>query len=104
MNTVADLDFATDAEDNRVLVLENGNKLYLKRTDPHGFFYYNLDKGQLPPYMKCAFTGIRQAKEVLIKYLSERKEASNEVSRKELRAKSFKTVKPEDTDTPAKEY
>ena len=36
-----------DAGKTRTFVLENGNKLLAKQTDPYGFWRLHLEKGQL---------------------------------------------------------
>lgn len=49
-------DLANDLSRTRIFELDNGNKLYAKQTDPYGFWYLNLDKGQLPDRFKGAYS------------------------------------------------
>lgn len=75
-----------DIPNQRIIELENGNKLYLKRVDPHGFIYLNLERGQLPEHYKGAYTDWGMARQAAAKYQSERKQAVNQ----ELKDKPFK--------------
>ena len=61
-----------DVTSTRVIELENGNKLYLKRTDPYGFLQFNLDKGQLPEFMKGTYTSFFEADRAYRQYLQYR--------------------------------
>lgn len=72
-----------DQENHRVYELENGNKLHLKRTDPYGFIYINLDKGQLPGWVHgVAYTDWTQARIAAEKYIAQRKSAVSELKKK----------------------
>lgn len=55
--------------------LTNGNTLNLTWTEPHGFFYFHLNKGNLPQYMLGAYTSVHEAEKALKIYLSERETA-----------------------------
>lgn len=48
--------FSNTSDRTRVFELSNGNKLYAKQTDPYGFWYLNLDKGQLPEKFQGAYS------------------------------------------------
>lgn len=48
------------------------NKVYLERQDPYGFWYFRLDKGQIPEWMRGAYTTVIDAERALTKYLEER--------------------------------
>lgn len=67
-------DFVTHDEDldNRFVTLENGNKIHIKRTDPHGFWRVNYDKGQLPEHLTGLYTSYDKALEAVQKYTEER--------------------------------
>jgi hypothetical protein len=71
-----------DQANHRVYDLENGNKLHLKRVDPYGFVYLNLDKGQLPLAYTGSYTDWFHARLAAEKYIQERKDAFAEIERK----------------------
>ncbi len=57
---------------HRIYKLENGNKIHIKATDPYGFWYINLDKGQLPEKLKGAYTTLEMARKDIERYLAEK--------------------------------
>lgn len=64
----------------RTIELENGNKLNMKRTDPYGFIFFSLERGQLPDNLKDhAFTDWTMAEIAAKKYVSERQTAIAEI-------------------------
>jgi hypothetical protein len=69
-----------DLSRTRVFQLENGNKLYAKQTDPYGFWYLNLDKGQLPPWLADqAFNEWSQVLKAVERYGNDRKVVIQEI-------------------------
>lgn len=56
----------------REIALDNGNILYLRRTDPYGFFVFSLARGQLPDWIKGSYTSLSDAKKAAQQYLTER--------------------------------
>jgi hypothetical protein len=67
----------------RVIELENGNKLNMTRTDPYGFIYFSLERGQLPDHLKGhAFTDWSMAEIAAKKYVLERQSAVAEIKEK----------------------
>lgn len=63
----------------RFYSLENGNKLNLKRTDPYGFIYISLERGQLPEWLQGAYTDWAHARLAAEKYIKERQQAVAEI-------------------------
>ena len=61
-----------DYPPRREIDLGNGNKIYLKKTDPFGFFKFNLERGQLPSWIQGEYTSITEAEKALDKYLKDR--------------------------------
>lgn len=56
-----------------VRVLEVGkNKLYMKRTDPHGFIRINYERGELPQELDGQFTSFEEAKKRIDLYLQQK--------------------------------
>lgn len=72
-------DMTSDNSRTRVFELENGNKLYAKQTDPYGFWYLNLDKGQMPEEFTGAYNTFDQVKVAVEKYSARRKVAAKAV-------------------------
>lgn len=58
-----------DYADERSLILDNDNKMHIKRTDPYGFWYMNLDKGCVPDELRGAYTSFDIAYKEAKKYL-----------------------------------
>lgn len=56
----------------REIDLDNGNKLFIRRTEPFGFFQFSLAKGNLPDWIKGNYTTMTQAEKAMDKYLRER--------------------------------
>lgn len=67
-------DFVTHDEelDNRFVTLENGNKIHIKRTEPHGFWKINYDKGQIPISLQGLYTSYNTALNAVTQYVKER--------------------------------
>lgn len=63
-----------DEAQDRVRTIDLGNnKIYLKQVDPFGLIYINFDKGQLPDWLKGAYTSFDLARRDVERYLNERK-------------------------------
>jgi hypothetical protein len=86
------VDFAdfngNDQANHRVYQLENGNKLHLKRTDPYGFIYLNLDKGMMPAAYTGAYSDWSQARLAAEKYIRERQTVISELKDAPVKAKA----------------
>ena len=66
-------DFEVHPSRVRTYELENGNKLNLTLTDPYGFVYFSLERGQLPDNLKgAAFTSWYEAEIAAKKYIDQR--------------------------------
>lgn len=48
------------------------NKMHIKKRDPYGHWFLNLDKGQLPPHLKGAYTSVSKARQAALNYLNEK--------------------------------
>lgn len=57
----------------REVPLDNGNTLFLKRTNPYGFFVFSLGKGQLPEWMRGTYTSLIEAQKAMKQYLELKK-------------------------------
>lgn len=60
-----------DLSNERVVILEDGGKLHVKRHDPYGFWRINWDKGRLPAALDQQYTEFSYALKDIEKYLSE---------------------------------
>lgn len=77
-----------DIPNQRVIELENGNKLNLTRKDPFGFIYLSLDRGALPNHLAgAAFTDWFTAKIAAEKYVRERQDVVAELKDKDVKKK-----------------
>ena len=56
----------------REIDLGNNNKLYVRKTDPYGFFKFSLEHGQLPNWIKGDYTSISETEKAIAKYIRER--------------------------------
>lgn len=56
----------------RTIELDTGRTLKLVCTDPYGFWFFHLDKGQLPGWMTGAYSNVTEAEKALKKYLEEK--------------------------------
>lgn len=64
----------------RTIELENGNKLFMTRSDPYGFITLSLMKGPLPDHLKDqSFTDWSFAIIAADKYLEQRKMVVKEI-------------------------
>ena len=61
-----------DVTSTREILLDNGNKLLLRRQDPYGFFSFSLSRGNLPEWMLGSFTNLRDAEKAVQQYLAYR--------------------------------
>jgi len=52
----------------RELKLETGNTLYVKRTDPYGFFRFSLERGAVPDWMKGNYTSLQEVQKAIQQY------------------------------------
>lgn len=57
-----------DISSVREIQLETGNILFLKRTDPFGFFKFSLNRGALPEWMKGDYTSLSEAHKAIQQY------------------------------------
>ncbi len=55
----------------RMLELDN-NKIHFRATDPYGHWYVNFDKGQMPEYLRDAYTSFYEAEKAVRAYLKEK--------------------------------
>jgi hypothetical protein len=46
------------------------NKIKLTRKDPYGFWYVSFERGQLPEYLKGAYTTYSAAEAEVMKYIA----------------------------------
>lgn len=60
-----------DMANERTVILDNGNKIHMKRSDPFGFIAVNWDKGQMPAKLKGQFTSFDEARRAVDGYLAE---------------------------------
>jgi hypothetical protein len=67
-----DLTGPYDVTSTREIPLDNGNTLYLKRTDPFGFFVFSLAKGNIPKWMQGNYTSLSEAQKAVQQYLRDR--------------------------------
>ncbi len=67
-----DLVGPNDVTSVREIPLDNGNILYLRRTDPYGFFVFGLLRGQIPVWMRGQYTTLTDAQKAVAQYLRER--------------------------------
>lgn len=82
-----------ERDDPRTKVIDLGNnKLVMKRTDPFGFISVNLEKGQLPEYLKGNYTTWEACKIDVDKYLEERGKIVKEVVQEAAEAPKKKTA------------
>jgi hypothetical protein len=63
-----------DLSKTRTIELENGNVLYVKNTDPYGFWTVHYEHGQLPKSMRGAYTTWDYALAAVKKYLADKDE------------------------------
>lgn len=73
--------FSTTSDRVRTFELSNGNKLYAKQTDPYGFWYLNLDKGQLPEKFLGAYSTFDAVVKDVERYEILRNLAANEIKK-----------------------
>jgi hypothetical protein len=64
-------DQTRDIPNVRIVELENKNKVYFKRKDPYGYWYMNMEKGQLPEHLRGAYTTYTKALSELNLYLQD---------------------------------
>ena len=76
-----------DAGKTRTFVLENGNKLLAKQSDPYGFWRLHLEKGQLPQWLDQDFNEWGQVIKAVERYCIQRKEAIAEMAHADLQAR-----------------
>jgi hypothetical protein len=69
---ISDFQESKDLDSKRSLTLENGNKIYIERKDPYGFWDIHYDKGQIPDSLKGKFTSYDRAEHAVKVYLSEK--------------------------------
>lgn len=63
-----------EERDDRVRTYDLGNnKAFIKQTDPYGFIYITLERGQLPDKLQGAYTSYDYAERDLKRYLQDKK-------------------------------
>lgn len=60
-----------DMANERTVLLDNGNKIHMKRYDPFGHIKINWDKGQMPQKLRGEFTSFDEARKAVSRYLSD---------------------------------
>lgn len=70
-----------DLSNERIVILEDGGKLHVKRHDPYGFWRINWDSGRLPAVLDQQYTEFAYALKEIEKYLTT---ANRTVERKPL--------------------
>jgi hypothetical protein len=68
----SDLPTTKDLSPVRVLTLEDGQKMRIKRTDPFGHWHIHFDKGQVPRLLGGAYTTFSKALADVEDYLAEK--------------------------------
>lgn len=96
MSYLADeaIDPNRDIPNIRAIPLPNGNTMYAKRDEQFGFWRFNLDKGQIPQWLKGSYTSLSDAQKAIDKYMNELKEP---VKAPQLTSKKTDKVKTEKT-------
>lgn len=79
MTDLDDFTGANDITSVREVALDNGNTLYVKRTDPFGFFVFSLARGQIPEWMRGQYTSLDEAQKAIKVYLEQRKQAVDDL-------------------------
>jgi len=84
-----------DKDRTRTFVLENGNKLLAKQTDPYGFWRLHLERGQLPAWLDQDFNEWGQVLKAVERYGLQRQQAISEMEKEALndRAKKNREAK-----------
>lgn len=55
-------------ENERMVELKTGNKVFLRREDPFGFWYFSYERGKVPADLQGAFTTVSLAERALTHY------------------------------------
>lgn len=82
-----------DKDRTRVFLLENGNKLIARQTDPYGFWRLNLEKGQLPQWLDQDFNEWGQVLRAVDRYGHLRQQAIEEIEKAEFKERAEKNRK-----------
>jgi hypothetical protein len=61
-----------DLSKTRTLTLQGGNAINITSTDPFGFWYISWERGQLPEYLRGAYTSASEAEKAVNVYLAEK--------------------------------
>lgn len=61
----------SDQANLRVIKLEGGNHINLKRTDPFGFWSVHYEKGQVPSNLQGNYTSAEEARQATLGYLKD---------------------------------
>lgn len=81
MESIFDHEGDKDLAKHRIVELDNNNKIHIKREDPYGFWFVNLERGRFPDgsILHGAFTSFDRAMVAVETYLHERRRAMTEV-------------------------
>ena len=58
-------------ENERVLELKTGNKIYLRREDPYGLWSISFERGRVPSALTGMYTTAEQGRAAIHKYVHE---------------------------------
>lgn len=72
MNDPFSSDVKRDLPAVKRIELEN-NTIYIKKTDPYGFWTVNFDKGQMPENLRGSYTSFSDAEREVLTYLRNKK-------------------------------
>jgi hypothetical protein len=68
---IKDLETTVDENVTLAAETETNNKYTIEREDPFGLYYIKIEKGQLPPKLKGAWTNTRLARQAIDQYLKD---------------------------------
>lgn len=72
MNNEMYIDYKKDLSSERSVSLDNGNKLFIRKYDPYGFWRISYEHGQLPQKLLGQYTIFELALEDAKKYVAEK--------------------------------
>ena len=72
-----------DLSNVRVIELNNGNKINIKRNDPYGFWTVHYEKGQIPKALMGNFTSYELARKQVMSHLGHNRKRSEVVTEKD---------------------
>lgn len=75
-----------DAPTTIEVPIDNDNKITIFRTDPFGLIYMKLDNGTLPQKFQGAYTNYEYAREDALRYIDQRKNEIEKLSKAKTKA------------------